>query len=30
MLGAGRQRVWVVADDLGRRNGRRETPRGLS
>ena len=24
-----RQRVWVVADQLSRRNGRKETPRGL-
>lgn len=26
MLGGGRQRVWVVADELGRRNGRRMLP----
>lgn len=30
MLGDGRQRVWVVADELGRKNERRETPRDLS
>lgn len=28
--GVGRQRAWVVADELSRRNGRKETPRGLS
>lgn len=26
MLGGGRQRVWVVADESGRRNGRRILP----
>lgn len=30
MLEDGRQMAWVVAVELGRRNGRSKTPRGLS